>query len=231
MRVTALALRSWTAGQRETQRSCPRPKAGTASGKRETPRRNRADSSLRRAKTSSRSLPGCTPRDGDGDSSRGALRSSSRRSARVPSHSGSDRSPTPPSRPEKSVSQGRHRPSRGQGAERQRRRSWALERWARYVGPGPSRSPVWPSSSRPTWSCQITGWRRGTTVRRSPSPPTRSRRIRPGRRDRSPKSRSQPESHSPSSKPSKGCWSTREPTWRRSSPTGTREASARSWPR
>ena len=56
----------------------------------------------------------------------------------------------------------------------------------------------------------------------------RSRRFRPARRARSPKSPSLPESHSPSSKPSKACWSTREPTWRRFSPTGTRGASVRS---
>ena len=48
----------------------------------------------------------------------------------------------------------------------------------------------------------------------------RWRRISPGRRVRRPKFRSRPEESLSELKPSKSCWSTREPTWRRSWPTG-----------
>ena len=152
LRIAALALRSWTATTAGDPKVLPMPASGHCLGKTRNASPKSADSSLRRAKTSSRSLPGCAPPAGAGVSSPGASSSSSRCSARVPSRNGYDRFLTPPSRSEKSVSRARHRPSHGQAAERQRRRSWALGRWASYVRPGPSRSPVWPSSSRPTWS-------------------------------------------------------------------------------
>jgi len=106
LRVGALALRSWTATTAGDTKVLPTPEGGHCLGKTRNASPKWADSSLRRAKTSLRSLPGCAPRDGAGVSSRGALRSSSRRSALVPSHNGSDRSRTPPSRLKKSVSQG-----------------------------------------------------------------------------------------------------------------------------
>jgi hypothetical protein len=154
--VAALALRSWIVTRAGDAKVLPTPESGYCLGRTKNASLKLADNSLRRAKTSLRLLPDCAPRDGAGVFSPGPLRSSWRRSARVPSHSGFDRSPTPLSTLEKSVSQAWHRPLHGRAAERQQRGLSALERWARSVGPSLSLSLVWPGSLQPTLSCQIT---------------------------------------------------------------------------
>ena len=107
---------------------------------------------------------------------------------------------------------------------------------ASVVGVG-ARGPGARDPGRPgRWSRRVAGGVRrplgpppGTGRRRSAHSRHRRRTHRVSGRAgdrRSPKSPSRPESRSQSSMPSKAFWSTREPTWRRCSPTGTREASA-----
>ena len=230
-RGAALALRSWTAAAAGAQRSCPRPQTCAAPGKRGTPRRNRpaappperggARDRRRAARgaaaAASRGMEHCARR-------RVALRGCRRAvGATAPRrHPRRPGGPPPGTAPLLRVAEhgsrsgvGRRRGSGRPGTRVPGRPGGRPRRAA-----GGLRGPLGPPL--------------GTGRRRSVHPRHRRRAHRVSGRagdPRSPKSPSQPGNRSRSSRPSKVSWSTREPTWRRCWPTGTREASPRSWRR
>ena len=194
-RHAALALEAWTAPAAGGTRVQPTLGGGPSRVRTRSASLKLVANSLLRAKSSSRSSPGCARSDGAGVSSDGASRSSSSRSPRVPLRSGCDRSLQPASPHRPFASPARRRPSHGRAQARQQPRSSVWERWARCAGARPCRSPAWPSCWPRTLSWRTTTWRRAPTARPSPSPPTRSPRIRPARRTRNPRSRSPPANH------------------------------------
>ena len=146
-------------------------------------------------------------------------------SPRAPSCSGSARYPLPRCRWWTPGSPGRLPAWPGPPRVKPRWASTGSVSSVRSVAPSPSRWRGWPRCSPPTSSSPTILWRRGMPRDpRSPSMPTRSRRIKPDWPTRSPRCPSRPESRSPSSKPSKDCWSTPGATWPRCWATGTRRA-------